>query len=227
MKLFSIPHDIRLDIKDFLVPSDIENILDTGRGLWQQIFKDPTWIDTAVKSGQSSPVLIGHNLSSFRSRKSSNCLYLSLVVNDISGDLRDTSQTFFSTLQNGWRYDKEKFEVYFSSGITLNIYDIINGDETIKLPLERIFTNKTKGIYTEYCYYKDLSIRELQPSNIIKWDPSYRTTPHAPLGWWNGPSSKGRDIRMGCKLTLLDGDTETVYIILPTRLKRKLWAKIT
>ncbi|RDH14290.1 hypothetical protein M747DRAFT_319656 [Aspergillus niger ATCC 13496] len=227
MKLFSIPHDIWLDIKDFLAPSDIENILDTGRGLWQQIFKDPTWIDTAVKSGQSSPVLIGHNLSSFRSRKSSNCLYLSLVVNDISGDLRDTSQTFFSTLQNGWRYDKEKFEVYFSSGITLNIYDIINGDETIKLPLERIFTNKKKGIYTEYCYYKDLSIRELQPSNIIKWDPSYKTTPWARLGWWNGPSSKGRDIRMGCKLTLLDGDTETVYIILPTRLKRKLWAKIT
>lgn len=145
MKLFSIPYDIWLDIKDFLVPSDIENILDTGRGLWQQIFKDPSWIDTAVKSGQSSPVLIGHNLSSFRSRKSSNCLYLSLVVNDISGDLRDTSQTFFSTLQNGWRYDKEKFEVYFSSGITFNIYDIINGDETIKLPLERIFTNKKRA----------------------------------------------------------------------------------
>ncbi|TQB68880.1 hypothetical protein MPDQ_002653 [Monascus purpureus] len=227
MKLYSIPHDIWLSIKDFLVPADIENIMDTGRSLWLQIFKDFSWIDTAVQSGQGSPVLIGHNLSSFRPKKPSNRLYLSLVMNDSSGDLRETSQAFFSTLQNGWRYDEGKFEVYFPSGITLNIYDIIEGDETIELPLEKIFANTKKGPYTEYCYYNDHSIKELQSSDIIKWDPLYKTAPHAPLGWWNGPSSKGRDLSKGCKLTLLDGNTETVYIIRPRRVKSKLWAKIS
>ncbi|RAH59105.1 hypothetical protein BO85DRAFT_369558, partial [Aspergillus piperis CBS 112811] len=61
-----------------------------------------------------------------------------------------------------------KFKVYFLSGIILNIYNIINSNKIIKLPLERIFMNKKKDIYMEYCYYKDLLLRKVQLSNIIK-----------------------------------------------------------
>ncbi|OJZ91229.1 hypothetical protein ASPFODRAFT_126002 [Aspergillus luchuensis CBS 106.47] len=152
MKLFSIPRDIWLSIRDFLDPADMENIMDTGRSLWLQIFKDFSWIDTAVQSGQGSPVLISHNLSSFRPRNSSNRLYLSFIMNNSSDDL----------------YKTKKFKVYFPSGIILNIYNIIKGDKIIELSLKKIFINIKKGSYTEYYYYNNYLIKELQLSEIIK-----------------------------------------------------------
>ncbi|KAL2828336.1 hypothetical protein BJY01DRAFT_240940 [Aspergillus pseudoustus] len=194
--------------------------------LWKQIFKDTSWLDFASTFDWCSPVLIGHNLSAYRPRESTTCLYLALITYDYSGDLRFKGKRFFSTLQDKWEYNQNKYKVHFSSGITLNIYNIINGYKTIKLPLERVFTNTREGVYSEYYYYKYPAIRELRLSNITKWDPDYRTHPRAPPGWWNSPASKGRDIKKGCRITLLDWNTKMAYVVIPSHPKSKPWAKI-
>ncbi|KAL2801552.1 hypothetical protein BJX63DRAFT_426662 [Aspergillus granulosus] len=85
--------------------------------------------------------------------------------------------------------------------------------KTVKLPLEKIFTNIKKGVYLEYYYYK-------YP------DPDYSTYPRVSPGGWNSPACKGRDIKNGCRLILLDQGIKRTYIILPRHLKSKIWAKI-
>ena len=225
MKLFETPLDIWLSIKDFLTPADVENIINTSSILWKQIFKNTSWLEFALTFDGCSPVLIGHNLSAYRPRKSSTRLYLALIAGDYSGDLRYESEKFFAALQDGWKYDKNRYEVQFPSGITLNIYDVIECHESVKLPLEKVFTNTKQGVYSEYCYYKYPAIKELRSSDIAKWDPDYRPHPHA-LGRWYGPACKGRDIKNGCRVTLLNQDMKTNHIIRPSHMKSKLWAKM-
>ncbi|KAL2836630.1 hypothetical protein BJY01DRAFT_238189 [Aspergillus pseudoustus] len=225
MELFKIPRDIWLSIKGFLTPADVENILETGSIIWEQIFKDNSWLEYALTFDRCSPALIGHNMSAYRLRKPSSRLYLTLIIQDHSGDLRYKSEKFFAALQDNWVYDQAKHEVHLS-GITLNVYDVINSHDTVYLPLEEIFTNTRKGVHSEYCYYKYPAIRDLWSSDIMKWDPDHRTQPHATPGWWNGPVCKGRDMKRGCRLTLLEGDIKKTYVILPSRLKRKLWARM-
>ncbi|KAJ5037860.1 hypothetical protein NUH16_011466 [Penicillium rubens] len=186
MKLFETPLDIWLSIKDFLTPADVENIINTSSILWKQIFKNTSWLEFALTFDGCSPVLIGHNLSAYRPRKSSTRLYLALIAGDYSGDLRYESEKFFAALQDGWKYDKNRYEVQFPSGITLNIYDVIECHESVKLPLEKVFTNTKQGVYSEYCYYRYPAIKELRSSDIAKWDPDYRPHPHA-LGYEDKP----------------------------------------
>ncbi|KAI9041060.1 uncharacterized protein KD926_007477 [Aspergillus affinis] len=150
MKLLETPLDIWLSIKDFMTPADVENIINTSSVLWKQIFKDTSWLEFALTFDRCSPVLIGHSLSTYRPQISSSRLYLALIAGDHSGDLKYENEKCFAALQDGWKYDKDRYEVYFPSGITLNIYDIINGHETVKLPLEKVFTNTKKGVYSEY-----------------------------------------------------------------------------
>lgn len=144
MKLFETPLDIWLSIKDFLTPADVENIINTSSILWKQIFKNTSWLEFALTFDGCSPVLIGHNLSAYRPRKSSTRLYLALIAGDYSGDLRYESEKFFAALQDGWKYDKNRYEVQFPSGITLNIYDVIECHESVNLPLERFSPTQSK-----------------------------------------------------------------------------------
>lgn len=226
MKLSEAPRDIWLYIRHFLASADVEYILNTSSILWNQIFKDDSWLEFALTFDRCSPVLIGHNLSAYRPKSSSNRLYLALIANDHSGDLRYESERFFAALQDNWEYDQNKHEVSFPSGITLNVYDVINGHETVNLPLEKIFTNTRKGVHSEYCYSQYPAIKELRSSDITKWDPDYNIHPRASPGMWNGPARKGRDIKNGCRLTLSDRDLKTTYCILPSHLKSKIWAKM-
>ncbi|KAL2801999.1 hypothetical protein BJX63DRAFT_441529 [Aspergillus granulosus] len=112
-------------------------------------------------------------------RKLLTCLYLALIAYNYSGDLR-----------------------YKCKSITLNVYNIINSYKTVKLPLEKIFTNTRKG------------------------DPDYRTYLCVSPGGWNGPACKGRDIKNGCRLILLDQGIKRTYVILLRCLKSKIWANI-
>ncbi|KAL2831940.1 hypothetical protein BJY01DRAFT_254076 [Aspergillus pseudoustus] len=212
MELFKIPRDIWLSIKDSSTLADLENILKTGSTVYEHIFKDTSWLDLALTFDRCSPVLIGHNMIAYPPRKSSSRLYLALIAQDNSGDLKYESEKFFAALQDKLEYDQTKHGVHFSSGITLNVYDVINAHETAKLSLEKIFTNTRKGVHSEYCYYKYPAIMDLWSSDITKWDPGYRTHPRATPGWWNGPARKGRDIIKGCMLTLLEGDMKTTYV---------------
>ncbi|KAJ6081453.1 hypothetical protein N7499_006327 [Penicillium canescens] len=226
MKLFETPIDIWLSIKDFLTPADVENIINTTSTIWKQIFKDTSWLEFALAFDGCSPVLIGH-LSAYRPRKSSNRLYLALLAGDYSGDLRYESERFFAALQDGWKYDESRYEVDFPSGITLNIYEVIKSLDTVELPLEKVFTNTKQGVYSEYCYYNNPAIKELRSSDIVKWDPDYKQPRPYMFGGWNGPACKGRDIKHGCRITLLNQHMEKDYCLFPCHKESKLWAKMT
>ncbi|CDM38550.1 unnamed protein product [Penicillium roqueforti FM164] len=98
MKLFETLLDIWLSIKDFLTLVDIENIINAGSILWKQIFKDTSWLEFALTFDRCSLVLIGHNLSAYRPRKSLNRLYFTLITGDYLGDLRYKNERFFAAL---------------------------------------------------------------------------------------------------------------------------------
>jgi hypothetical protein len=144
MNLLDIPHNIWVSIQDFLSRADNANIVDSSSVIWKQISKDNIWLDHALKFVRCSLVLIGHNLSAYRPRKPSSRLYLALIAGDHSGDLRCEPEKFFASLQGKREYDQNRYEVHFSSGIILNVYDVMNGHEMVKLPLEKIFTNTRK-----------------------------------------------------------------------------------
>jgi hypothetical protein len=78
--LENLPLSVWLYLKDFLQPTDLENILVTGSHLWKHIFKDTKWLEFAQTFDQCSPFLLGYELSKFRHNRTSNNLYLVLVA---------------------------------------------------------------------------------------------------------------------------------------------------
>jgi hypothetical protein len=184
--LENIPLDIWYRIGDFLYPSDVENILNTAASLWRCMFKDNHWLELALTYRKSVPVLLGRNLSRFRLDRSNN-LYFVLLAGDFSGDLRFCSEKFFESLQDGYKYDEKRKEVYFPSGIRVNVSEVMDGVEEPYLPIQRLFSTKNNELQLEYCFYQDTAIKVLVPPNIIGI---------------NGPSYRRIDIRYGCALRL-------------------------
>ncbi|PYH46473.1 uncharacterized protein BP01DRAFT_396920 [Aspergillus saccharolyticus JOP 1030-1] len=160
-----LPRELWFHIKDLLHPADVENVLNTGPKIWNYVFKDESWLKLALTFDRCSPVLLGYNLSRLRLRGKPQKLYVALLARDYSGDLR-------------WK--------------KINVYEVLTGDDEARLLLEKIFINKKGGVYSEYCFYMDKGLRELDPLQI--------------LGHGSGPACKGRDIKNGCKLLLLDRD---------------------
>lgn len=179
--------DIWYHVRDFLHPTDVENILNTAPTLWQCIFKDNSWLELAKTHDRCVPVLIGPNISTFRPRRSSNHLYFSLLASDHSDDLRYNWDEFFKSLQDGWVYDNNKYKVRLPSGITVNVYEALTGSEETALPLEELFSNQKDQLQTEYCFYEDTSIKILRSPDIIGL---------------NGPSYTWRATKYGCALRL-------------------------
>ncbi|KAL4732880.1 hypothetical protein BDV11DRAFT_210638 [Aspergillus similis] len=205
--LHDLPRDIWLYITDFMHPADIENTLNTNPSLWKHIFKDTSWLELALKYPKCSPLLLGHGISSFRARKPSKNIYLALIAHDWSGDLRYQKEKFFAALPDGCKYDKEKFELHYPSGLVLNIYDIVCGADCTRLPLERIFINKKGGVYSEYCHYREQHIKVLEPTDILGKTNANDLE-------WDQPASKGKYLEHGCLIKLQEGDTTLDWIIL-------------
>jgi hypothetical protein len=193
--LEDLPLSVWLYLKDFLQPTDLENILVTGSHLWKHIFKDTKWLEFAQTFDQCSPFLLGYELSKFRHNRTSNNLYLALVARDNSGDLRYFRKEFFASLQEGWMFDNELYEVRFPSGLILNVGEVLTGSEGAEVPIERIFTNKGDEVYTEYCHYADQAMKVLGPADM--------TTPNAnPREVWDQPASDRESIESGCILKI-------------------------
>lgn len=188
-------------VRDLLHRTDIENQLNTHKALWECIFKDNSWLELAKKYDRSVPFLIGHNLSAFRPRKSSNQLYVCLITQDHSGDLRYMKKEFFESLQNGWKYNEHKHEISFPSGITVNVYDIIVNSEEIVLPLKELFPNSKSKIKLEYCFHQDAGLGVLKSPDIIGL---------------NGPARKWKAVRYGCALRLPHRGKPRQYIMAPS-----------
>lgn len=195
---------------DSLREADAENILNTGLEIWHSIFKDKSWLDLALAFDRCSPVLLGYDLNRFCPRREQTKLYVALLARDYSGDLRWMRDEFFASLQDGWEYDESNHEVLFPSGLTVNVYEVLTGYDEAHLPLPRIFINRENGVHSEYCFYTDMIIKELGPSQI--------------LAYGTGSAYKGRALKKGCKLLLSDGKKQREYFIAPWSGKqRKIW----
>lgn len=200
--LKDLPLDIWNCIQDLLHRTDVENLLNTSEALWNCIFKDKSWLNLAKTYDRSAPLLIGHNLSTFRPRKPFNQLYLCLITHDHSGDLRYKKDEFFKSLQDGWIYNEHKQEISFPSGITVNVHDIlVSNSEELFLPLAKLFPRKGKTLELEYCFHQDALFRTLEPPNIIGL---------------NGPARKFKAVKYGCALRLLYQGKIRQYIIIPS-----------
>ncbi|KAA8652791.1 uncharacterized protein ATNIH1004_001696 [Aspergillus tanneri] len=183
-KLFGdLPEDIWYDLRDLPSPIDVEN---SAPALWSFIFKDTTWLDLALTYDRCLPVLVGRDLSSFRPLKPLNRLYITLLASDHSSDLRYKEKEFFDSLQDRFKYNKEKYELHFPSGITVNIYEVITGHDVAYVPLKRLFSRKN-GLELQYHFYQGDGLKVLKPPNIIG------------IG---GPAEKWGKIKHGCALNL-------------------------
>lgn len=197
-----LPLDVWNCIRDLLHRTDVENLLDTPEALWSCLFKDKSWLNLAKTYWRSAPLLIGHDLSTFRPRKPFNQLYICVITDDYSGDLRYKKDEFFNSLQDGWIYNEYEMEISFPSGITVNVHDIlVNSSEETLLPLAKLFPKKGRTLELEYCFYQDAFFRKLEPPNIIGL---------------NGPARKFKAVKYGCALRLSCQGRIRQYIIIPS-----------
>ncbi|KAL4767294.1 hypothetical protein BDW60DRAFT_220624 [Aspergillus nidulans var. acristatus] len=93
---------------------------------------------------------------------------------------------------------------------SVNVYEVLTGCDEARLPLPKIFINRKNGVHSEYCFYTDMGIRGLGPSQI--------------LGYGTGSAHRGRALKKGAKLLLFDGKGQREYFIAPWSGKqRKIW----
>lgn len=130
--------------------------------VWRTIFKDETWLQLALEQYNTNPVLLGADLLRLSNNESLNC-YIVLLADDWSGDLHfhgadENFETFRNSLQEhsynrdpyGDRSEVTVHEISFSSGITLNITQVVTGCEGIEMPdLEVLF--EKENVQTAYC----------------------------------------------------------------------------
>jgi hypothetical protein len=203
----NLPREIWLSIRDLVLPSASANELDIAPALWNSIFKSDRWLNIARTEFKCSPVLLGCDLSAFRPHRASNRLYLALIANDYSGDLRFRKDELLESFQDGAKYDDNNYEVHFPSGIVVNIYEVITGFETAELPLEKLFSRERSGVHTEYCFYDKMVIGSLGPADIIGL---------------RGPAHKWRDFKYGGAIRVpYEGKIKQYFI--QAKGKRELW----
>jgi hypothetical protein len=97
--------------------------------------------------------------------------------------------------------------VHLLSGIVVNIYKVITGFKTAKLPLERLFSHKKSGMHTKYCFYDKMVIEALRPADIIRL--------HRPAHKWWG-------FKYGGAIRVLYNSKVKQYFI-QAKGKRELW----
>lgn len=205
--LNDLPREIWLSIRDLVLPSASANELKIAPALWSSIFKSDRWLNMATREFKCSPILIGCDLSAFRPHRVSNRIYLALIANDYSGDLRFHKDELLESFQDGAKFDADTYEVKLPSGIVVNIYEVITGSETAELPLEKLFSREKSGVHTEYCFYTKKVIGSLGPADIIGL---------------HGPSHKWRDFKYGGAIRVPYGGKVKQYFI-QAKGKRELW----
>ncbi|KAF1971133.1 hypothetical protein BU23DRAFT_556154 [Bimuria novae-zelandiae CBS 107.79] len=126
--------------------------------LWSNIFKDYTWLNSAVQIG-CHPCLIGPELDHQTS------LWIVLFVWDTTGDLR---YSFESSLRN---YQKLGYRVYMFGNLTVQVCGLHNECDVIRDSSSKLFMNHEElgGITTKYCFWTDPTrgVDAVKPGSII------------------------------------------------------------
>jgi hypothetical protein len=131
-----------------------------NRPIWHRIFKDHSWLESAVQSG-CHPVLIGAHLDGTTDP------WIILFAYDISGDLM---YSFESSL-NGHR--KLGTREYVFGSLQVTVCGLYSDSEVIEDCTE-LFTSQKDGskITTRYCSWEDSlrGVRSVEPKDIIGID---------------------------------------------------------
>jgi hypothetical protein len=144
--------------------------------IWRTIFKDETWLQLALEEYNTNPVLLGADVLRIPNNESMNC-YIVLLADDWSGELYfhgadENFKTFRNSLQEH-TYNRDPYrnrsevtvhEISFSSGITLNITQVVTGCEGIEMPDLQVLFEK-EDVQTAYCPW---TVPEQDPIVTIK-----------------------------------------------------------
>ncbi|KAH7111785.1 hypothetical protein B0J11DRAFT_598402 [Dendryphion nanum] len=134
--------------------------------VWRTIFKDETWLRLALEEYNTNLVLLGADLpripDNLKKNERMNC-YIVLLADGWSGDLffhgaKENFETFRNSLQeHTYNRDPDRncsdvtvHEISFSSGITLNITQVVTGCECIEMPDLQVLFEK-ENVQTAYC----------------------------------------------------------------------------
>ena len=148
--------------------------------VWRTIFKGKEeggeeWPQFAFDKYNTNLVLLGPDIPSIPEKikkKEHMDIYMVLLANDWSGDLfwdgfEDGFMKFRNSLQEH-TYNKETQEISFSSGIKLNITQVITGCEEIEMPDLQVLLEKD-NVQTAYCSWIDpkKQIKTLKECDIV------------------------------------------------------------
>ena len=129
--------------------------------LWNAIFLDSTWIAEATIKLGLNPVLIGRDLHDYYSIETLKvrALYLVLVVGDPAGNIQFDRDLFLESLRPH-NFHINTMEVYFESGITLNVANVYQvktfpDPGYVSVRPQRLFTDQQGRLQTAYVYWQD------------------------------------------------------------------------
>jgi hypothetical protein len=173
--------------------------------VWDIMFEDEKWIReiTDLKYDNTSPpnpTLVGHGLIKLY-YGSLTPVYITLLLSDWGGDSHYLKEKFFASLREH-DYDGQACEVRFkNSNATLNVYDVVRGNEWIKMEdPSRLFHYRRRKLHTAMLYYQDANLKRMGPEEI---------------GGVRGRSMKNKKyIKDICSLRLKFGDGLPVYRVI-------------
>ena len=128
----------------------------THERVWQTIFRTSEWLKIIVGQLGLNPVLISQQLHEFRQLEGrQGPAYMVLAVWDTKGDLPRYKDELFKSLQEH-TYDPLREEVIFSSGVVLNIHNVLHAQECIPVDTARLFEEEEAAqLSTSYLLWID------------------------------------------------------------------------
>lgn len=160
--------------------------------IYSLIFQDDRWNVLARSKYGAKVFLISKDLHRLFYAPGSKKMEFSgmhavLFAYDMSGDLRYDRNEFFDSLQPHTASATDRYELEFSSGITLNVHSILVNDEATKVDVLKVFRgSQARDLSTDYLSLDD---RNALPITINTRSIT------GPYNWRVGNGNKREQIR--------------------------------
>ncbi|KAG9249476.1 uncharacterized protein F5Z01DRAFT_669133 [Emericellopsis atlantica] len=161
----ALPYNIKENIikylsplKRLIFPKWLNKHQFSTSAIWGMIFETEDWIELVYKNDNPNPgspvvCLLGDDLNKLYSAERGNGAYLTLLVNDWSGDIPYHKETFFASLKKH-TYDKQWEEIILhESGLRLQISDAVRSLQHITLQDPSRLFNESNGVINSSVLY--------------------------------------------------------------------------
>ena len=142
--------------------------------IWSHIFRKGDWLEEILEISKSAlhlpiPLLLGADLKRVAEGNTEGC-YLSLLLQDWTGDSRYCKDLFRESLQDHTCEDEAKNEIFLvDSKITLHIGDVLTDNEEIKIQDPRkLFEDELydESFFSFAMYYGGEKITKIKNNKI-------------------------------------------------------------